>query len=69
MFSYILYLFVHLFLTLLLDNRTSTLRYKFVLTYFLTFKGYQRALHIDLILHYFNLLKYQFLIAVCFIFL
>lgn len=47
----------------MLDNRTSTLRYKFV-TYFLTFKGYQRSLHIDLILHYFYLLKYQFLIAV-----
>lgn len=63
MFSHILYWFVHLFLTLLLDNRTSTLRYKFV-TYFLTLKGYQRSLHIDLILHYFYLLKYQFLIAV-----
>lgn len=49
----------------MLDNRTSTLRYKFV-TYFLTFKGYQRSLHIDLILHYFYLLKYQFLIAVFF---
>lgn len=46
----------------MLDNRTSTLRYKFV-TYFLTFKGYQRSLHIDLILHYFYFLKYQFLIA------
>lgn len=46
----------------MLDNRTSTLRYKFV-TYFLTFKGYQRFLHIDLILHYFYFLKYQFLIA------
>lgn len=49
----------------MLDNRTSTLRYKFI-TYFLTFKGYQRSLHIDLILHYFYLLKYQFLIAVFF---
>lgn len=49
----------------MLDNRTTTLRYKFI-TYFLTFKGYQRSLHIDLILHYFYLLKYQFLIAVFF---